>query len=403
MTSRPGGPEARSLEPEAECHIEGDPAPPGAGGPFWPETNVIQRPAIQAADPAGAAGETTAVRGDRHRPRLTYISWAESCSRSDHTARELGGRSHMVHAGRFGSRPATVLLKYASQWLATSRILRRERPDVVFVMTPPLIAALPAFWYGRRGRGRVVLDAHTAAFLHPRWRRLQWLQRAMCRWAATTLVHNDHIASIVHAAGGHTTMVPDVPVTFPVTEPFARPDGFVVAMVCSFNADEPLAEMIEAARHVPDVRFFVTGNPRHLDPRVAASLPPNVRLTGFLSTEAYGGLLQAADVVLVLTTRDHTMLRAAYEAIYQGTPVIVSDWPLLRDAFPDGAVHVDNRASQIAGAVRRVRERPDHYRAGADRLRRVKLARWTSTRDGILARLAGPAAGPDARCSESLA
>src|SRR5262245_29371383 len=29
-------------------------------------------------------------------PRITYISWAPHCSRSDHTARELGGTSHMV-------------------------------------------------------------------------------------------------------------------------------------------------------------------------------------------------------------------------------------------------------------------------------------------------------------------
>ena len=60
-----------------------------------------------------------ARRSDRRRPigrradglRVTYISWAESCSRSDHTARELGGRSHMVYLPQFGSRPSTILLQ----------------------------------------------------------------------------------------------------------------------------------------------------------------------------------------------------------------------------------------------------------------------------------------------------
>jgi hypothetical protein len=92
--------------------------------------------------------------------------------------------------------------------------------------------------------------------------------------------------------------------------------------------------------------------------------------------------------VLTLTTRDHTMLRGAYEAIYQGTPVVVSDWALLRDAFPEGAVHVDNTPEGIAAGIRRIQAFPRGFRAGAARLREAKLARWQDVRATILARLA---------------
>lgn len=293
----------------------------------------------------------------------------------------------MVYLPQWGSRASTILFKYVGQWRKTARILRQERPETVLVMTPPVVAALPAFWYAWRHGKRVVLDAHSAAFLHPRWRHLQWLQRQLCRKAATTLVHNDHIRQIVRDAGGHATLVPDVPIEFPEREPFARPAGFVVAVVCSFNYDEPLPAIFEAAQNLPDVHFYVTGNPRHLDKALAASLPPNVHLTGFLSTAAYGGLLTDADVVLTLTTRDHTMLRGAYEAIYQGTPVIVSDWPLLREAFPEGAAHVDNSATQIAAAIRAMQAQSARSREGARRLREMKLERWRSTREAILTRL----------------
>jgi glycosyltransferase involved in cell wall biosynthesis len=322
----------------------------------------------------------------------TYISWAESCSRSDHTARELGGRSHMVYLPQYGSRASTILFKYLGQWRMTARILREERPDAVFVMTPPVFAALPAFWYAWRTGAKVVLDAHTAAFLHPRWRRLQWLQRALCRRAATTLVHNDHQARLVADMGAHATQVPDVPVIYSRVEPFAKPDAPVVAVVCSFNYDEPIAEILDAARAVPAVRFFMTGNPKHLSPELKAKLPPNVTLTGFLSVEAYGGLIVGADAVMTLTTRDHTMLRAAYEAIYQGTPVIVSDWPLLREAFDEGALHVDNSAAGIAAGVAAVAANGAALRAGAGRLRERKLARWAETKASITARLMAPAA-----------
>ena len=332
-------------------------------------------------------------------PRVTYISWAESCSRSDHTARELGGRSHMVYLPRFGSRASTVAFKYLGQWIDTARILRQERPDAVFVMVPPIVAALPAFWYAWRHGKQVVLDAHTAAFLHPRWRRLQWLQRALSRRAATTIVHNEHLAELVRGAGSRATVVPDVPIVFAEREPFARPQGFVVAVVCSFNPDEPLRAMLEAARTLPDVRFFMTGNPRHFPAELKGLVPSNVTLTGFLSTPAYGGLLTDADAVMTLTTRDHTMLRGAYEAIYQGTPVIVSDWPLLRQAFDVGAVHVDNSAVQIAAAIGTIRQHQQEYREQASTLRQKKLAQWALVREQILLTvgLASPSAVPGAR------
>ena len=320
-------------------------------------------------------------------PRVTYISWAESCSRSDHTARELGGRSHMVYAPKYGSRAATIAFKYAEQWRETARILEAEAPDAVFVMTPPLFAALPAFLYARRRNAIVVLDAHTAAFAHPRWKYLQWAQRAMCRRAATTIVHNEHTASIVRGWGAHATVVADVPVIFERIEPFAKPGAMSIAVVCSFNYDEPLPEIIDAAAALPDVRFLVTGNPKHLASDLKARMPPNMTLTGFLSTEAYGGLITGADAVLTLTTRNHTMLRAAYEAVYQGTPVIVSDWPLLREAFPEGAQHVDNSAASIVRGVRAMHGDLPRYREGAARLKTLKLQRWSVTRGQLLAQL----------------
>jgi hypothetical protein len=47
--------------------------------------------------------------------KVSYISWASHCSRSDHTARELGGVSHMVYLGWLGSHPLTVGFKYMGQ------------------------------------------------------------------------------------------------------------------------------------------------------------------------------------------------------------------------------------------------------------------------------------------------
>ena len=318
---------------------------------------------------------------------MTFISWAEHCSRSDNIARELKGSSHMVYWRRLGSRPLTVLLKYAGQTIRTLGILLRESPDAVFVMSPPVVAVLPVWLYSKLARVPYVIDAHSGAFLNRRWRHLQWLQYALCRHAATTIVTNNVLAERVRLKGGHVTLMRDVPVVFPAGAPFHVGDAFTVAVVCSFNYDEPVAEIFDAARQLPDVQFYVTGNPKHLRADLAARRPPNATLTGFLPEERYGALLTHAHAVLTLTTMDHTMLRGAYEAIYQTTPVIISDWRILRDAFPEGAIHVANDAASIRRAIEEMRHDYATHKQAAARLRETKLRMWETTKRELLARV----------------
>jgi glycosyltransferase involved in cell wall biosynthesis len=322
------------------------------------------------------------MTGERQ-PRITYISWAPHCSRSDHTARELGGTSHMVYWERLGSHPTTVWLKYLGQTLATWRILMREAPDAAFVMSPSPIAVLAVYAYCAITRKPFVIDAHSGAFRNPMWKRLQPMQFWLCRRASATIVTNEHLADLVHRHGGRTVIVPDVPVRFVDAQATTQQHvGFRVACVTSFGFDEPIEAVFEAARQLPDVTFYMTGNPKSAPERLAGQ-PANVLLTGFLSVADYGLLLQSADVVLALTTLDHTMLRGAYEAIYQGTPVIVSDSEILRSAFDEGALHVNNTPTALIAAITEMRRHHDKYRSGAVKLRGRKERRWLESKAAL--------------------
>ncbi len=170
--------------------------------------------------------------------------------------------------------------------------------------------ALPAAAYRLLTGRPFVLDCHTGAYLNPRWKRLQWLQHWLGRKAATNIVTNMHLAELVRQHGGKATLVPDVPVIYRAGEDFDVGDRFSVAAVCSFNTDEPVQELFEAARLLPDISFFVTGNTKHLEHRLTADLPANIQLTGFISDDAYGSLISRASVVVALTTQDHTCSRA---------------------------------------------------------------------------------------------
>jgi glycosyltransferase involved in cell wall biosynthesis len=327
--------------------------------------------------------------------RVTYISWAPHCSRSDCTARELGGTSRMVYWGWLGSHPATVWLKYIGQALGTWKVLVREHPGVVFVMSPPPVAVVPVYIYCALKRIPYVVDAHSGVFLTKRWRLFQGFQFWLCRRAVTTIVTNDHLAALVRSHGGRATIVPDVPIQFDMAaRPPAQMDGFTVVFVTSFDRDEPVSAMVETARHLPNIRFFMTGDPKNVPRSRLYPLPANLTLTGFLPTAAYGALLRHAGVVVALTTDDYTMQRAAYEAIYQGTPVIVSNTQLLRQSFDEGAVHVDNSPDAIVKAILRVRDNAVEYRQAASRLRARKIDLWVRTKSALLATLNAATAPP---------
>lgn len=321
--------------------------------------------------------------------RLMYLSWAESCSRSDQTARELGGESYMVYLPSLGSHPLTIIPKYIGQFFMTAGLLIRHRPTAVIVMSPPIIASFAVLIYHFFTRRPFALDCHTAAFMHPRWKRLQWLQHAIERRATVNIVHNEHLRDLVERNGGETVLVKDVPVVYEPGERYDLCAGFSVTAVCSFNADEPIQAILDAAQRCPDINFYLTGNPKHLDASLKAAIPENVTLTGFISDSAFGDLLTRSDLVMSLTTRDHTMLRGAWEAIYQGTPVIVSDWPILREAFSEGAIHVDNSAESIADAIHQCQSNLPEMRSDARRGRKMRKERWKETKQCILNALYG--------------
>jgi glycosyltransferase involved in cell wall biosynthesis len=297
----------------------------------------------------------------------------------------------MVYAGGYGSRYLTVPFKYLAQTIRTLRILFLERPVVVFVMTPPVVACLPAWIYTRLTGTSFVIDAHTGAFLDPRWKPLLFLHKWFSRAARTTIVTNEYMQKILEGWNASTTLVRDVPVCF--AEP-AQPQlagDCNMTLVSTFTRDEPIEMFFAAAAALPDIAFHVTGNCRRLDPRILASKPNNVRLTGFLSDSDYVGLLLASDAVISLTTLDNTMQRGAYEAVYLERPVVTSNFDVLRRHFCKGAVHVDNSVESIVQGVRRMRHDLPRFRSEVAMLRVERLNEWKSVEVQLRRLVAGSA------------
>ncbi len=307
---------------------------------------------------------------------LLYVSWAEDCSRSDATAKRLGGISHMVYSPEYGSKASTILFKYLSQGRKTWRLLGKTAPRLVFVMSPPFTAAVPIWLYSLFHPVKFVIDAHTGAFDNPRWKKLWWAQAFFCRRAQFTIVTNQHLADTVERWGGQARIVTDVPVDFPEPVAMPLPEGCNMTFVCTFTPDEPLDLFFEAASKTPDINFHVTGDHTSADPQLLARKPDNVHLTGFISRGQFAGLLLGTDAAISLTTRDHTMQRGAYEATYLKRPVITSNFQILRDAFPMGTVHVELTPDDLVRGFREMKDNLPRLTEEAAELCARKHQRW---------------------------
>ena len=282
--------------------------------------------------------------------KAIFISWLPHCRRSDSLAAAIGGKSHLIHY--FGFRMSwQAVIKYPLQAAETILRLYNSKADLLLVATPPVVAALPVYIYARIRNVPFVVDAHTGVFDDSRWTWLLLLSRWLSRAATATIVTNEHLAQIVRSWGAQAVIIGSVPMHFPAGQAPASRKSVKVVFISTFSRDEPVEEVLKAAKNMPNVHFDITGDLKRASGNLYESAPPNVHFTGWLTDEEYANLLRAATVVMVLTTRDHTMQRGAYEAMSLEKPLITSSWALLRETFSKGTVHVDNTIDGITAGI----------------------------------------------------
>lgn len=303
------------------------------------------------------------------------VSWAPYSRRSEMFARELNGDLRCIHYLRF-QYPLHAPLKYALQAIRTWLVLMQERPDAVHVQTPPFICGLVVYLYCWLTGARYVFEYHSAAFGRA-WDWARPIQRFLARRAAMNIVTNQHWADLMQAWGAKSLVMFDPFLDLPEGKPFPVSSGFNMAFVCTFAPDEPVEAVLEAARQTPDIHYYITGNKRKKPAEFFANTPDNVTFTGFLDPNGeYLGLLRAADAVMVLTTRDHTLQLGGCEAVAVGKPLITSDWEYLYEVFGQSALYVPNTAEGIRDGVLEMRARHEELTQEVAAFRREGQREW---------------------------
>jgi glycosyltransferase involved in cell wall biosynthesis len=306
---------------------------------------------------------------------IAFIAWISYDARSDLLAHHLGAQMHFIHFGKRGKK-LQAPIRYIVQALKTWSVLRRQKPNIVLVQVPPIFSAITVCVYCLLHRARYVIDSHSSTFISSQWRWALGVHRSLSRKAITTIVPNADLEKTVRSWGCRVSRLGFTPGNYPPGERFPLDSGFNVGVISSFDSDEPLIPVLEAVRYLPEVNFYVTGDSRRTSGALLENKPGNCHFTGYIPYAKYVGLLREVDVIIDLTNWDHTLLMGAYEAVSLGTPLIVSDWPVLRDYFHLGTVHVPNTAEGIREGVRRAQREQTALRQGILLLREQLQADW---------------------------
>ena len=281
-----------------------------------------------------------------------------------------------LHAGK----GLKKYLKYITGPIKTIRMLLKERPTLVVCENPSIVLAFMMVMIKILTKLPVIVDAHYAGIipLDGRSKFLLRIIKFINRNATAVIVTNPNHKAMVELDGGKGLILQDM---VPDINTSVRTDlgSRSILMICSFADDEPYEQVFEAAKLIPyDVTIYVTGNykKKNVDP---ASVPVNVKLTGFVSEERFIELLNSVDIIMAFTDRDDCLMCGCYEAVATATPMIISDSQALRDYFWMGAVYTTHEPGIIAWSIKHLYQHYDTFQTQIEELRPVLIDEWEET------------------------
>jgi hypothetical protein len=307
--------------------------------------------------------------------KALFLVWGapHGSQRSELIAKSLGmDLKHIYIIARQGRFVAAF--KYVYQFFATLVFLVGKRYRLIIIQDPPIFAALPVYLYSLVTSTWFVIDAHTPPLLSPIWAWTLPLHRFLSRRAITTVVTNDYLKKLVEMWNANSFVLEDPPIDIQVLDlPALVPDALNVVMVSSASPDEPVQEVLQAARGLPSVHFHITGDYARLRPRVLE----NVR-------DGFFPLLAAADVIMDLCVEEYQFLSGANEALWLGKPLITSTGPVLEQYFCQGTIHINSTPEEIQQAVKDIRDHLAEFQTEMQALQDIRRPEWWSKADNLV-------------------
>lgn len=268
-------------------------------------------------------------------------------------------------------------IKYSFLSLKTILILLKERPSIVFVQNAPIFLAFTALFYKILCGAKLVIDTHGKS-LRGFWVRnpIKSIVKYTIRKADLNIISNEEQIKILKEWNVKPIVLPDKIPEFEDLEIKELKGRDNIVVINSFSSDESISEVVEAAKKVKDVYFYITGNIKYAKEEYLKNKPENIIFTDFLPEKEYLRLLWSSDAVMTLTKREGSLLCGCFEALAVEKPLITSDTKTLRKFFKIGTMFTENTSEKIAETVKNTIKNKERLREEIKMLKKQKTKEW---------------------------
>lgn len=250
-----------------------------------------------------------------------------------------------------------LLRRHGRSMVWTIYQLLRYRPRFVLLeYSYLLLVLLRCYAWCAPFEVRIICDCHNGSLRRDLPGPLQRCFRFFKRWSFKSVdllvVSNELLRQEALALCPQVACLPDpIPRIRPTDLRIPR-QGQHCVVICSYGADEPIQQMIEAAALLGRTGHTVT---------FTGSMPsqwylrleglPNVSCSGYLSEADYLQLVGNSGCAIVLSSDTSCLMCGGYEALALSVPLVLSDTEALRHYYGDAAIYTQHAPNAIHQAV----------------------------------------------------
>lgn len=282
-----------------------------------------------------------------------FLVWPREDSLSQELATAIGFKLLTIRAKH---PQAFFLSRYLEQSLETYRWLRANKPSLVYIQNPPLMAVLVVYFFTLfYPQTKFLIDNHSVYFKEMKWKLFHWLARPLHKKALLNTFHNfwdlnkmsylKNVLEVQFINPHYNFSRLRLPLEDQFLENALQIASSPILMVNRFAKDDDYQTVFNVAKRNPGRTFFITGDYRKISFLKKDKLPLNLILTGYLKHSEFLKLMFSCSLVLCLTLREETILWSPREAMALGKVFLTSKTEALEKYYKEAGIYCRKKNS----------------------------------------------------------
>lgn len=309
-----------------------------------------------------------------------FVAWTQISRRSEMLSKRVEAK--YINYGRSDKNTIIRIINLLNNFIKTYSLFKKNKPDIIFTFQSHPFISLCAVLYKRNYPCVVIPDLHSAAYLDHYKKPLKRIIRYVFNSADLLLIHNkeakDYLITILPNLDSKLFVLEDpLPsLSFEIEKNFDISGKLTGVLISRFSEDENIDLFLKRIENANGFHFFITGNYKKAGITEDKTEGANYKLTGFLNDSDYWNLLNRADFIIVITSREYTLLSGGYEALALEKPIITSKTDTLRSYYGNSVIYVDQELNDLTICLNELKLFFTEYKMKSINLKKIKEQNW---------------------------